>query len=73
MLPGAIPLDGLDEVERDTLDRLRDAGVLRMDRRSGYIDPEALQAFKGKRVRFALTGALLALVLAMLIVYVVLR
>ncbi len=70
---GAIPLDGLSDVERDTLERLRDAGVIRMDRTRGYINPEALQAFKGKRMRFALTGALLALVLAMLIVYVVLR
>ena len=69
----AIPLEGLDDVERDTLERLRYAGVIRMDRTRGYIDPEALQAFKGKRVRFALSGALFALVLAMLIVYVVLR
>ena len=69
----AIPLEGLDDVERDTLERLRAAGVIRMDRSRGYINPDALRTFKGKRTRFALTGALLALVLVMLIVYVVLR
>ena len=70
---GSIPLDDLDEVERDTFERLRAAGVVRMDRRRGYINPEALRTFKGKRVRFALTGALLALLLAMTIACIVLR
>ncbi len=69
----SIPLEGLSEVERDTLDRLREAGVLRMDRTRGYIDPEALKAFKGKRLRFALTGALIALGLAVSIAVVALR
>ncbi|MEJ0036999.1 MAG: hypothetical protein WDO68_13115 [Gammaproteobacteria bacterium] len=69
----AIPLNGLDEVERDTLDRLRAAGVVRMDRTRGYINPEALRTFKGKRMRFALTGGLLALLLAMAIAYIVLH
>ena len=69
----AIPLEGLSEVERDTLERLREAGVLRMDRTRGYIDPEALKAFKGKRLRFALTGALFALGLAVSIAVVALR
>ncbi len=36
------------EVERDTLERLRGAGVLRMDRNRGYIDPDALQDFTGR-------------------------
>ncbi len=44
-----------------------------MDRSRGYIDPEALRAFKGRRLRFALTGALTALVLAILIAAIVLR
>ena len=71
--PQPIPLEGLSEVERDTLERLRKAGVLRMDRTRGYIDPAALKAFKSKRVRFALTGGLFALVLAISIAVVVLR
>jgi hypothetical protein len=69
----AIPLDELDPVERDTLERLREAGVIRMDRTRGYINPEALHTFRGKRMRFAITGALLALLLAMAIAYIVLH
>ena len=69
----SIPLDELNEVERDTLDRLHAAGVVRMDRSRGYINPEALRTFKGKRMRFALTGAMLALFLAMAIAYFVLH
>jgi HAMP domain-containing protein len=69
----SIPLEGLDDVERDTLDRLRAAGVVRMDRSRGYINPEALRTFRGKRMRFALTGGLLALLLAMTIAYIVLH
>ena len=71
--PQTIPLDGISDVERDTLDRLREAGVLRMDSTRGYIDPSALKAFKGRRLRFALTGALCALTLAMLIAVILLR
>ena len=69
----SIRLDDLDDVERDTLDRLRTAGVVHMDRTRGYINPEALRTFKGKRMRFALTGAMLALLLAMAIAYIVLH
>ena len=69
----AIPLDDLDEVERDTLERLRAAGVIRMDRTRGYINPDALRTFKGKRMRFAVTGAFLALLLAMAIAYIILH
>jgi hypothetical protein len=71
--PQTIPLDGLSAMERDTLDRLRDAGVVRMDRTRGHIDPTALKAFKRRRMRFALTGALCALTLAILISLIVLR
>jgi hypothetical protein len=68
-----VSLEGLSEVERDTLERLRSAGVLRMDRNRGYIDPDALKAFKAKRMRFALSGALIALGLGTAIVFAVLR
>ena len=63
----------VDHGPRVSLARLREAGVLRMDRTRGYIDPAALKAFKSKRVRFALTGALFALVLAISIAVIVLR
>jgi hypothetical protein len=68
-----ISLEGLSEVERDTLERLRRAGVLRMERNRGYIDPDALRSYKSKRVRFALGGALIALGLGIAIVVAVLR
>ena len=69
----AVPLEGLSDAERDTLERLRDAGVLRMDRNRGYVDAQALKAFRGKRMRFALTGALMALALAILVAALLLR
>ncbi|MCP6756915.1 hypothetical protein NL533_35335, partial [Klebsiella pneumoniae] len=65
--------EDLDDIERDTLDRLRAAGVVRMDRSRGYINPDALRTFKGKRMRFAITGGMFALLLAMAIAYIVLR
>jgi len=68
-----VSLAGLSEVERDTLERLRSAGVLRMDRNRGYIDPEGLRAYRAKRVRFAIGGALIALGLGAAIVMAVLR
>ncbi len=68
-----IPLEDLDDIERDTLDRLRAAGVVRMDRSRGYINPDALRTFKGKRMRFALTGGMFALLLAIAIAYIVLH
>jgi hypothetical protein len=72
--PGrAIPLEDLDEIERDTLERLREAGVIRMDRTRAYINPRELHTFKGKRMRFAISGALFALLLAMAIAYIVLH
>lgn len=71
--PQSVSLEGLNEAERDTLERLRSAGVLRMERNRGYIDPEALRTFKAKRMRFALSGALIALGLGIAIVVAVLR
>ena len=69
----SIPLNDLDDVERETLERLRAAGVIRMDRSRGYINPDALRTFKGKRMRFAMTGAMLALFVAFAIAYIVLH
>jgi hypothetical protein len=68
-----VSLEGLSDVERDTLERLRSAGVLRMDRNRGYIDPDGLRTYRAKRVRFAIGGALIALGLGVAIVLAVLR
>src|SRR5215468_11073033 len=61
---GKVSLDELTDDERDTAETLRAAGVLRKDRDRGYVQPDALRLFKQKRIRFALSGALVALVLA---------
>jgi len=65
--------DTLTDDERDTAEHLRAAGVLRMDRNRGYVEPEGLERFRGKRLRFALTGALAALALAILVAFILLR
>jgi len=70
---GAVLLDELTDDERDTAEGLRAAGVLRVDSRRGVVEPEGLREFRRKRVRFALTGALIALVLAGVVAYAILR
>jgi hypothetical protein len=70
---GAVSLDDLTDDERDTAHGLREAGVLRMDRTRGVIEPEGLRQFRRKRVRFALSGALIAAVLCALVAYALLR
>ena len=68
-----ISIERLKASDHETFERLRRAGVFRMSGATGQIDPDALRAFKGKRTRFALTGALMALVLAILVAFVILR
>jgi hypothetical protein len=61
---GQVSFDQLSDDERDTAESLRQAGVLRKERNRGYVRPEGLKAFKRKRVRFAFSAALAALLLA---------
>ncbi|HEY1283118.1 MAG TPA: hypothetical protein VGE96_01440 [Steroidobacteraceae bacterium] len=70
---GAVSLDRLSEDERDTAESLRAAGVVRVDAQRGVIQPEGLREFRRKRVRFALTGALIALLVAAVVAYALLR
>ena len=70
---GAVQLDQLSEDERETADNLRAAGVLRMDSRRGVIEPDGLREFRRKRMRFALSGALIALLLGAVVAYALLR
>ena len=70
---GTVSLDELTDDERDTAETLREAGVLRKDRNRGYVQPEGLKTFKQKRVRFALSGALAALLLAVIVAFILLR
>lgn len=70
---GAVSLQALSADERETADHLHAAGVLRMDATRGYLEPAGFKAFRRKRVRFALTGALIALALGAVVVVVLLR
>ena len=70
---GKVSFDELTDDERDTAESLRAAGVLKAERGRGYVHPEALKVFKQKRVRFALSGALVALVLAIAVAVILLR
>lgn len=70
---GTVRLDSLSAAERDAAESLRAAGVLRVDRQRGYLHSEELKTFRRKRVRFALSGALVALFLALTVAVVMLR
>lgn len=70
---GSISFAQLTDDERDTAESLQTAGVLRKDRNRGYVQPEGLKSFKRKRVRFALSGALVALLLAIVVAVILLR
>src|SRR3954468_15216486 len=70
---GKISFADLTDDERDTAEGLRAAGVLKKERDRGYVQPDALRIFKQKRVRFALSGALIALVLAIAVAVILLR
>ncbi len=70
---GRVSLDELSEDERDIAESLHAAGVLRKDRSRGYVHAEGLRVFRAKRVRFAVSGALVALLLAITLAVVLLR
>ena len=70
---GVLTLESLNEDERETAETLRKAGVLRVEHGRGYVRPEGLRVFRGKRVRVAVSGAAIALVLAVVVAFVLLR
>jgi hypothetical protein len=70
---GALSFDELTDDERDTAEFLQQAGVLRKDRNRGYVRPEGLKIFRQKRLRFALSGALAALMLGIIVAVLLLR
>lgn len=70
---GVVALDRMSDDERDTAESLRAAGVLHMEGNRGYVQPKGLRAFKAKRLRFAVSGAAIALLLAVLVAFVLLR
>jgi hypothetical protein len=70
---GSIRYAALTEDERDTAESLCKAGVLSKNRARGYTYlPEAQQTFRRKRIRFALSGALAALALGVIVAFALL-
>lgn len=69
----ALPLGRLTEDERDTVDQLLAAGVLRGGEGGCYIAAAELGTFRRKRIRLAATGALAALALAAATAFVILH
>jgi hypothetical protein len=70
---GTISFDALTDDERDTAESLSHAGVLRKDRHRRYVYPEGLRNFKRKRLRLAISGAVGALLLALVIAFILLK
>jgi hypothetical protein len=69
----AIPLSALTDDERDCALALGAAGVLIIRQKHCHLKSAELPLFRRKRVRLALSGALGALLLCVLIVVVILR
>jgi hypothetical protein len=63
----AISLRDLTEDERDCAESLSESGVLTIRQNRCYLEPVQLPVFRRKRLRLALSGGLIALVLALLV------
>jgi len=70
---GPLPLRDLTEDERDCAKSLADAGVLTIRQNECYVRSAQLPVFKRKRVRLALSGGVIALVLALVVAVLILR
>jgi type II secretory pathway component PulM len=68
----ALDAGQLDADERDTAADLAQAGVLRSGGNAHYLDLDTLAIFRRKRVRFAVSGALVALAVAVLVAVLIL-
>jgi hypothetical protein len=69
----AIPLGSLSEDERDCARSLAAAGVVTVAHGSCHLRVAELSAFRGKRVRLALSGGLTALIVAVLAAMLILH
>ncbi len=68
-----IPLEELTDGEREIATSLERAGVLRLDRNHCHLESVGYTAFRRKRLRLTLSGALLALALAVLVAFALLH
>jgi len=68
-----VPLHELSEDERDCAKSLATAGVLTIGRNECYVRSAELPVFKRKRVRLALSGGVIALILALIVAVLILH
>lgn len=67
MKGNSVPLRDLTEDERDCARSLAQAGVLTIERNECYVRSAELPVFQRKRVRLALSGGVIALILALFV------
>jgi len=68
-----MPLRDLTDDERDCARGLAKAGVLTIERNECYVRSAELPVFQRKRVRLALSGGVIALILAFVFVLILHR
>jgi hypothetical protein len=68
-----VSLEELTDGECEIVTSLERAGVLRVDRNHCHLEPVGYAAFRRKRLRLTLSGALMALALAVLVAFTLLR
>ena len=70
---GRVPLRNLTDDERDCAKSLAHAGVLTIERNECYVRSAELPVFQRKRVRLALSGGVIALLFALIVVVLILH
>ena len=70
---GPLPLRDLSDDERDCAKSLASAGVLTIRQNECYVRSAELPVFKRKRVRLALSGGVLALIVAIVVAVLILH
>ncbi len=69
----AVRLDSLNPDERDSAEALAQAGVIAIRENRCYLLQSQVTTFRSKRIRLALSGALGALLIAILLALLILR
>jgi hypothetical protein len=70
---GPVPMRDLTDDERDCAKSLARSGVLTIEQNRCYVRSAELPVFKRKRVRLALSGGLIALVIAVVVAVLILH
>ena len=70
---GPVPMRDLTDDERDCAKSLASAGVLTIEQNRCYVRSAELPVFKRKRVRLAVSGGVIAFVVAVLVAVLILH